>query len=186
MMNEAELTASLAAAGLTFLGMVELSAPLMPPTLANLATGYPPEGELPGGVFVELNDPQLLDKANVGWYECSLDVGLFNQEREFLVAVECEDDLWWWARVKLTEPWDIMGAGAAGALGVRRGLPRFVMMSLDGNSVVCGTDWESSIGCILARPRLSQRLRDFAEEWSGFDSTSEFDRTATQRWLAIL
>jgi len=182
-MNEPELAASLAAAGLVYLGMEESCALLLPPTLANLATGYPPEGEPPGGVSVELSDPRLLEKANAGWYEASLEVGLFNEQREFLVAIDRGDNAWWWARVRLTDTWDIMGVGAAGVLGIRWCLPRFVMTSVDCDVIVCGTDWESSIGCLLARPRRSQRFRDFAVQWAEYDSTSEFERAATRRWL---
>lgn len=56
---------------------------------------------------------------------------------------------WWWARVRLAESWDIMGAGSAAALGIGFGAPEFAMLSLAGDVIVCGTAGESSIGTVL-------------------------------------
>ncbi|MEV0606235.1 hypothetical protein AB0I61_07705 [Polymorphospora rubra] len=56
---------------------------------------------------------------------------------------------WWWARVRLAESWDIMGAGSAAALGIGFGAPEFAMLSLAGDVIVCGMTGESSIGTVL-------------------------------------
>ncbi|MEY9934588.1 hypothetical protein ABH926_009256 [Catenulispora sp. GP43] len=183
-MNAPELAAQLAVAGLRYRSMIDTTVPLLPPTLANLAPFSPADGEIPGGFQLEFDDPDLVERANTGWHEWCLKRGVFDERRDFLVAVRISDRDYWWARVELDDPWDIMGAGAAGILGIRRGFPRFTMMSLDGTAIISGTDWEIGVGCICAlNPQDVPKFRAFVESWADLEPPASFHREAAIRWL---
>ncbi|GAA3125464.1 hypothetical protein [Streptosporangium carneum] len=188
-MKESVIEASLAEAGLIFMGMVAISDPLIPPDLATRASSCFSE-ELTLAESVYLDDPLLLEKANREWYRMSREGGLFGEgERKFLVAVNCADgdspQIWWWAKAELSDPWDIMGAGAAsGALGAAHSYPGFVMLSLDGDVIVRGDRGEVSIDLTVVREphRLPIFLRH--GEWlAAWPDTDEFTRAALKRWL---
>ncbi|WP_126639421.1 hypothetical protein [Embleya hyalina] len=174
----------LASSGLVFLRLVSSERPLIPPTLATLASGYLPE-EWPRSI-VDSGDPDFVGKANKGWFDLSREGGLFGDDREFLVAVEIHDseDSWWWAHVRLAEVWDIVGAGSAAALGNDFGAPEFAMLSLTGDVIVCGVTGESSIGTVLVNGfRDLAGLRELADWQAGWLGTPEQERIATRRWL---
>jgi hypothetical protein len=58
------------------------------------------------------------------------------------------------------------------------------MMSVAGDVVVCGMEWQSSIGCVLMRePGRVEQLRDFAKWKAAWSRTSEHERLAIERWL---
>jgi len=187
--EDAQLTAKLASAGLVYIETVDGEASLLPPGLAATATSYR-EGDGWAGAGVDVDDPALIANANAGWFRLAVEGGLFKGiGSEFLVSVtraEGAEPNQWWARVSLAEPWDIMGAGAAtGILGIVAGHPAFVMSSLDGTVVLRGTTWESEIGCLLVRnPHRIDAYRQFLERKITNPRTTDRDREVIQRWLA--
>ncbi|MFG3346156.1 hypothetical protein ACGF1Z_13960 [Streptomyces sp. NPDC048018] len=178
----------LAPGGLVFLGLVDQEVPLVPPTIATVAADYPPPvGEWARSV-VETTAPDFVARANEGWFALARDGGLFGDDREFLVAVEVEGEEerndWWWARVRLDAAWDVMGAGAASALGVGPGAPEFAMLSVSGDVIVCGTTGPTSIGTVLVTGfRELAELREFAEWQADWSGTPQRERVTTRRWL---
>ncbi|MEH0576635.1 MULTISPECIES: hypothetical protein [Streptomyces] len=179
----------LAPAGLVFLGLMDLDLPLIPPALANMATGYqPPSREWPRAV-VDRGTPDFVTKANEEWYDLSRQGGLFGDDREFLVAValhEGGNDLWW-ARVRLAESWDLVGAGSASALGSGFGAPEFTALSVTGDVVAfCSSD-TASIGTVLAAGFSDLAgLRDLAEWKAGYPRTPRQEKAAARRWLEFI
>ncbi|MFF3948061.1 hypothetical protein ACFYYN_24960 [Streptomyces sp. NPDC001902] len=174
----------LAPAGLVFLGLMAPEHRLIPPTLANAATGYPPAfGDWRRSV-VGSDTPDFVDTANKGWFDLSREGGLFGDDREFLVAVEIDEGDHWWARVRLDEPWDIVGAGSAAALGIGFGAPEFAMLSVTGDVIVCGRTGESSIGAVLVNGFSDLAgLRQLAEWKAGWRGTPQQEKAAARRWL---
>ncbi|MCX5306297.1 hypothetical protein OG304_23055 [Streptomyces sp. NBC_00160] len=187
MTDVTELADRLHAAGLIFRGMADLDCPLIPPKLATGAAGYPPpSGRWPVS-SVEIDAQDWVVRANKGWFELSRDGGLFSADREFFVAVERQEEEWWWARVGLAETWDVMGAGAAGLLGSGYGVPGFTMLSLAGDVIVCGMEWQTTIGAVLVSHFDEHRkLREYSEWTAGWQGTPEQERVAIRNWLSIL
>ncbi|MEU9119348.1 hypothetical protein AB0C96_05715 [Streptomyces sp. NPDC048506] len=188
-MDESRLAASLAKAGLKYLGMADSTAPLIPPALAGFANSCPAEG-VTDVEYLMSDDPQLLEKANSGWYRLSREGGLFpTGNPEFLLAVNYaepdEPHVWRWARVSLSDPWDIAGTGAAtGILGNGSGHPAFVMLALDGNAIIRAQQGEKSTEFVLVRePHRVRFFRQHGEWMARRPRTGEFDRTAIERWL---
>ncbi|MCQ4045921.1 hypothetical protein ACFOSC_17120 [Streptantibioticus rubrisoli] len=188
-MKEVELSASLADAGLTLLGMIDPATPLIPPTLATFASSCPEEGGV-SFVTVSSAEPRLPEVANFEWHRLSREGGLFGEDNaDFLVAVNCADanspKIWQWAKVRLSDDWDIVGAGAAsGVLGNGACHPAFVMLSLDGNVIVRGDEGETSLDFTLVRdPHRNQTLRRRGEWMASRPRTDEFTRAALERWL---
>jgi hypothetical protein len=183
-MNEADYSGRLAPAGMIFLGLMDLESPLVPPTLATLAPGYPPESGTWSRSVVGTDVPGFITRANEGWFELSRKGRLFGDDREFLVAVEILEDDWWWAHVKLAESWDIMGAGSAAALGTGFGEPEFVMLSLAGDVIVCGTAGGFMIGAVLVNDFQDLTgLRELAHWKASWPGASQQERIAARRWL---
>ncbi|MFI1712675.1 hypothetical protein [Streptomyces litmocidini] len=136
--------------------------------------------------YFDFNEPDLIGRANRGWYELATSFGLFDADREFLLALPARRynprvDLrqpYVWRRVRLLDDWDVMGA-ACGirrgrsmlgfdecALGSRAGRPEFAMLSLDSMVSVVGTTWQGGISS-LAVPNPGdtepvRRLIDYA------------------------
>ncbi|MDH6119508.1 hypothetical protein ABH930_004265 [Kitasatospora sp. GAS204A] len=188
--DDAALATVFSTAGLDYLGMVDPGVPLIPPALATLVSSCSEED----GILarsVESGDPQLIEKVNSEWYRISSGGGLFGVENpEFLVAVNRFGDtlprVWWWAKVKLADRWDIAGDGAAsGILGNGPGHPAFVMLSLDGNVVVRGDRGEEWVDCVLLRnPQRVGMLRQHGQWLVERPRTDEFTRAALERWLS--
>ncbi|MEV0133334.1 hypothetical protein AB0H83_33330 [Dactylosporangium sp. NPDC050688] len=179
----------LAAAGLIFLGLVELERPLVPPELATLACGRPlAEGIYPRFVCTD-EDPDLVDRANRGWFDLCRAGGLFGDDREFLVAVEIDAELqdWWWARVRLADAWDIAGVGAAGALGTGFGRPEFGMLSVAGDIIVfCTSDPHSISAVLVPGSAVFDGMRKLAN-WKAEDPRlSPHERATARRWLSSM
>ncbi|WP_329362409.1 hypothetical protein [Streptomyces sp. NBC_01483] len=174
----------LAPGGLIYLEMMDPEHPLIAPTLATRASGYQPASGKWSRSVVDSGAPDFVTMANKGWFDLSREGGLFGAAREFLVATETHEGDWWWARVRLAESWDIMGAGSAAALGSGFGAPEFAMLSLTGDVIVCGTTGDSSIGTVLVNDfRTLTGLRELANwkaEWRG---TPQQERSASRRWL---
>src|SRR5512142_1620248 len=111
-MDESALTTALAKAGLVFRGLVDRSVPLVPPAVAGFANSV--LGDFHDAV--EVDDPDKVAKVNALWHRLCLAGGLLTEDHpEFLLAVDCSDSdwprVWWWARVALTDRWDIAGDG---------------------------------------------------------------------------
>jgi hypothetical protein len=183
-MNEADYSERLAPAGMILLGLIGLESPLIPPTLATLAPGYPPGSGKWSRSVVGTDVPDFATRANEGWFELSRKGGLFGDDREFLVAVGILEGDWWWAHVKLAESWDIMGAGSAATLGIGFGVPEFAMLSLTGDVIVCGTAGGSTIGAVLVNEFQDLTgLRELADWKASWPGTPQQERIAARRWL---
>lgn len=194
-MQEAELAEGLAAAGLTYLGMVEPSAPLIPPRLAAFANSAAADGN-EWAASVESDAPDLRERFNHEWYMLAADQGLFSRENpEFLLAVavavedeggESEHRASWWARVALRAEWDLAGAGAAAQVtGCGWGHPEFVMLSLDGNVIVRGSQGERWTDVVCLRdPHRIRSLREMGARMTDSRSIPRETREAIARWLA--
>ncbi|MEV5509363.1 hypothetical protein [Streptomyces orinoci] len=181
--RKTKLAERLAAGGLVFLGMVDPDRPLIPPTLAGMATSYP-ESEKWRTSSVDRDAADCVTRANEGWFDLAREGGLFGDDREFLVAVAISEEDDWWARVRLAETWDVMGAGSANALGNGFGLPAFHMLSLTGDVVVCGMVWQSSIGTYLVSGfEKVKGFRDNAEWKANWARTPRYEALAIRRWL---
>lgn len=174
-------------AGLVFLGLVDPASPLIPPTLANAATGYaPPSGGWRRSV-IERDAPDFVATANKGWFDLSREGGLFGDDREFLVAVEVQGGDFWWARVRLDESWDVVGAGSADALGIGFGAPEFVMLSVSGDVIVAGRTGDSSVGTVLVTGFSDVvGLCEHAEWKAGWQGTPQQEKAAIRRWLEAI
>jgi hypothetical protein len=189
MMDESNLSTSLAGAGLHLLGMVDTSEPLIPPTLATFVSSCGTEDGA-WGETVGLDHRRLREEANSLWHRMALRGGLFGEgDPRFLIAVNLssgESPRWWWAQVQLLDEWDMVDAGAAsGVLGHGPFRPSFVMLSLD--------------GCVILRCDLGQASIDFSMvreshhaptllrhgEWMvGSPRFDDVTRAATGRWLS--
>src|ERR1700761_862069 len=168
MLHDSDINASLGRAGIIFRGFADQSAPLLPPVLASMAANFSLDTKGFDSFSVESGDPRVRDKANAEWYRISSTGNLFDEaSREFLVGVKIEENdgfgLWRWARAAIEDSWDVMGSGAAELLGNGPCLPGFIMMSLNGRTIVRGMVWETSIGAVAVRdPQDIPKFREFA------------------------
>jgi hypothetical protein len=190
--GEAGLAEGLAHAGLVFQGWHTPVVPHIPPELAAAAFDFPRmEGR--HRASVEFTDPDLLEETNGGWYRVASDAGLFGEDDPvFLVGVllEQDDPVARWATVRLTVPWDIMGAGGRhGMLGTAWCRPGFTMLSLDGDVIVRGDTTSTAVYTAGIRtPRHQVRFMDWARSVGGesyFRSKPEL-RAAVATWLRTL
>ncbi|MEH0581602.1 MULTISPECIES: hypothetical protein [Streptomyces] len=186
-MEEAEFAASLLDAGLQWCA-AEAGGGALPVTAAWLATSCRREDGRRDET-VRRDDPQLIEKANDGWFRLARDHGFLGEDREFLLGVNHADDesvpILRWARVRLLQEWDIMGAGAAtGILGSAAGFPEFAMLSLDGNVILRGTVWQETIGSLLVPdPHRVKIIRDYVERRSANPRTPAAERAEGEAWL---
>ncbi|MFF4315015.1 hypothetical protein [Streptomyces sp. NPDC001507] len=131
----------------------------------------------------------MIEKANDGWFRLALDHGFLGDDREFLLGVNHADDdsvpVLRWARVRLVEEWDIMGAGVAtGMLGSAAGFPEFAMLSLDGSVILRGTTWQEFIGSLVVPdPHRVQIIRDYVARRSASPRTPAAERAEGEAWL---
>ena len=165
---------------------------VLPVRAVGAASSYSPE---PGvrGFCLAYDAPRLVEQANQQWHELAISIGLFDENREFLLALPSAplspQQLrrrmiagppvhFAWRRVRLLERWDIMGAGAVGHLGIHSGHPGFFLLSVDGAAVVVGTTWEAGIGAIaVPDPAARKSTRDYLD-WA----TSREDRSGQRSW----
>ncbi|MES4903245.1 MULTISPECIES: hypothetical protein [unclassified Streptomyces] len=187
-MQEAELAEGLAAAGLTYLGPVDPSTPLIPPRLAAFANSTAAEGK-EWAASVESDAPDFRERVNHEWYMLAADQGLFQRQNpEFLLAVagrEPEHGASWWARVALRAEWDLAGAGAAAHVtGCGWGHPEFVMLSLDGDVIVRGSQGQKWTDFVCLRnPHHIRSLREMGAHMTESSSIPQETREAITRWL---
>ncbi|MFS4098027.1 hypothetical protein [Streptomyces sp. AF1A] len=188
-LHEAELVKNLAAAGLKYLDIVTYSSALIPPQLASFANSIATDGQ-EWAVSIENDAPDFRERMNHEWYMLSAHQGLFAREHpQFLIAVrDVEDDhpnTSWWARVALEAEWDFAGAGAeARVTGCGWGHPEFVMLSIDGNVIVRGSqgqDW-MDIVC-LREPHRIPSLRKLGAKFAESNTITDQTRNALIRWL---
>ncbi|MFC6879627.1 MULTISPECIES: hypothetical protein [Actinomadura] len=185
-MSEADVADRLAATGLAFQNWHEKDRNYIPVGLTALSIHFP---DVPGRMYssVANDDPDILEKANVGWYRTARDGNLFESaDPRFLVGAKPTTDarVWQWAVVRLTEPWDIMGAGGrTGTLGVAWCRPGFAMLSLDGEVIVRGDTWENEIGTVRVRTPRHREFLDFARTIADDPSEPPAFRTEIKTWL---
>lgn len=180
-----DLKEALTGAGIRLVGVLDGPGDLIPPVVAFQAVSCPPDDERTDAV-ADIEDPLLRQKANSDWYRLSFEGGLFSEEeRRFLLGVSLVGrSSGIWCLVELVEPWDIMGKGAAGPLGSGCCRPEFVMLSRDGEVLVCGTTGQFHISTLVVkRPGRSGVLRRFAHWVAGPGAGQEHDRAAARRWL---
>lgn len=142
--------------------------------------------------FLDYDEPNLIRRANQGWYELATSSRLFGADREFLLALPAHrysaraasrHRRSVWRRVRLLDTWDIMGAACAIRLGTneyghpehllgsRAGRPEFAMLSLDSTVAVLGTTWETGISSLaVPNPGDTEPVR------------RTLDRVANREW----
>ncbi|MGA4959434.1 hypothetical protein [Streptomyces lavendulocolor] len=189
-MNETQLTASLAQAGLRYCGP-DRTFGALPVKAAWLAVSCRREDGR-RDLVVDKEDAQLLANANAAWFRLASESGLLGGgDRMFLLGVDFADadagsvpDLRW-IRVQLMEEWDVMGAGVtSGLLGSGAFCPEFVMLSLDETVVLRGTTWDRRIGVLtVPNPDRVQLIRTYVERLAINPRTAPAERTIAENWL---
>lgn len=188
-MKVSDISTQLGKAGLELTAVADRSEVLVPPNLAGFVKDIC-EIEADDLTTVEKREPDLQGRINESWYRLAGHGGLFESaRREFYVAVDlAEPDgeaEYWWARVVLRDVWDLAGAGAAtGVLGNGFLHPAFVMLSLDGESIVRVDEGELVVELALVRNVSGERrLREHGVWMLSSSSTNESTRSAIRRWL---
>jgi hypothetical protein len=175
----------LASAGLRTSSEDKLPEGLIPPTIAAHAVDYPASDKRISA-SVDIDDPALRQRANEDWYRLSIEGGLFTREDpRFYVALQRgEEDHLTWIHAELMGSWDIMGAGANGPLGSGYCRPEFVMLSLNGKSICCGTTWQFAIGTVvITAAAQSPFFRNYAEGVVKSTWTHPEVRESVLEWL---
>lgn len=188
-MQEDEISKGLAAAGLDYRGMESPSMPLIPPRLAAYANSTATEGQ-EWAASVENDAPDFQERVNHEWYMLCSHRGLFpRQDPQFLIAVQygAEESSResWWARVALRTEWDLAGAGAAAQVtGCGWGHPEFVMLSLDGNVIVRGSQGQIWTDFVCLRdPHRIPSFRNMGASLIESKSIPAGTHDAVIRWL---
>jgi hypothetical protein len=165
MFDQQAIEASLRTAGIA---MLDFSWPFsaLPASAAWMLAACLPEDGRVDRTF-DLDEPDVVPKANEAWWELAVEYGLLDADRAFLVSVGPVDEVDparpHWARVRLEQQWNVVGAGIDnGVLGGPPGRPGFVMLSLDEGVLIGGTTWQDSIGIIaLPNPAAASAIRKF-------------------------
>ncbi|MFF9086894.1 hypothetical protein ACF1BE_10845 [Streptomyces sp. NPDC014991] len=139
---------------------------------------------------IENDAPDFRERVNHEWYMLGAHQGLFiTSKPQFLIAVRDVEndrpDMAWWARVQLQTDWDFAGSGAeAGVTGYSWGRPEFIMLSLNGNVVVQGSQGQkwTDIVCLRDAYHITP-LREMGMKLSEDASIPEETRGALSRWL---
>lgn len=164
-LTDIDVAAALAPAGLLFIererGEVEL--PLKPNRSA--ASSRPEDGRFDArpDEVVDVDDPDLVTKVNAGWLRMATEFGLFDEQREFLISINCSDDVddpeQAWVRVRLLADWDIAGSGVEQLRGhfagmfTTRFVPEFWVLSRDQRMLMNTTIWgNGTVSTIVIRP----------------------------------
>jgi hypothetical protein len=193
--QEAGLAQRLAAAGLNYLGMADVSAPLVPPRLAAFADSAAAGGR-EWAVSVENGAEDFRERVNHEWYLLCAGRGLFDREdpRFFVAAATTmttsgqdgdTQQVSWWAEVALRSEWDLAGAGAeAQVTGRGLGHPDFVMLSLDGTVIVRGSQGQkwTDIVCLQHAEQVSS-FREMGVSMTRNEAIPSRTREALTRWL---
>jgi len=167
MFDQQAIEASLRTAGIAVLDF-KWPPPTLPASAAWMLTACLPEDGRIDYTF-DLDEPDLIERANDAWWQLVVEYGLLDADRRFLVSVGPVDQEIparpHWARVRLERDWNIVGGGVDnGVLGGPAGRPGFVMLSLDESVVIGGTTWHDSIGIIaLPNPVAASAIRKFVD-----------------------
>jgi hypothetical protein len=164
--TDAVVAANLAPAGLEFVERVngEVSLPLPPyHSPASCRSEHGRFDSRPEEV-VDVEDPDLPAKVNAGWWRMATEYDLFDNQNEFLIAVDYRDPEaispeMAWVRVRLADAWDLAGSNVT-ALGsyfaglfTERFVPEFTMLSLDHKAMLNTTVWgNGTVSTIVIRP----------------------------------
>ncbi|MEV4005942.1 hypothetical protein [Actinomadura sp. NPDC049753] len=115
--SDADIAAALAPAGLRFLGREAGDVPLPTRPGRSAASSRTEDGRIDAepDEVVGVDDPELATKLNAAWLRLAQQHGLFNERREFLLAIDCStgDELQpapAWVRVQLKGEWTSRGA----------------------------------------------------------------------------
>ncbi|MGW7319291.1 hypothetical protein [Streptomyces sp. NPDC054865] len=156
----------------------------VPEGVMPFVAGYRAE-DFVGGFSHSYDTPRLVERLNQDWYRLALSLGLFDDQREFLVQLPqgvlthraANHNLHWgprvppavWTRVRLLDRWDIMGRGAQSAfLGIHAGHPGFAMMALDSSIFVGASTGERGVDVVaVARPDHSENILQFLKGFVG-------------------
>lgn len=166
LLTDADIAALLAPAGLLFVERErgEIQLPLKPNKSA--ASSLPEDGRFDArpDEVVDVDDPDMAAKLNAGWLRMATEFGLFDEHREFLIAVDYSDDPVYeperaWVRVRLLEEWDIAGSGVEqlgswfAGMFTKRFVPEFWVLSLDQRMLMNTTVWgNGTVSTIVIRP----------------------------------
>lgn len=167
MSDQQAIEASLQTAGISMLDFVWPASGL-PADAAWMLTACLPEDGRIDRIF-DLDEPNLIGKANDAWWQLVVEFGLLDKDRRFLVSVgPVDQDIParpHWARVRLEHDWNVVGRGVDnGVLGGPPGRPGFVMLSLDEGVLIGGTTWHDSISIIaLPNPAAASAIRKFVD-----------------------
>lgn len=187
--SDADIAAELAPAGLRFVER-DRARVRLPSQAANLAPSCRDEDgridALPHEV-VELDDPDMAEKVNAGWFRLAVESGLLTEHREFLIEVDYSDtpdepELAW-VRVRLLDEWDVAGSGVS-ALGTYG--PEFTALSVDEKVLMRTTRWgDGTVSTLVVpSPATVSIIRNYAE-WMRSDPFYPPDiQQAARTWLA--
>lgn len=165
MFDQRAIEASLWTAGIAVLDFSWPSHALPASAAWMLSACLPEDGRI--DLTFDLDEPDLIAKANDAWWKLVVEYGLLDEDRRFLVSVGPMDHEIparpHWARVRLERDWDIVGQGVDnGVLGGPPGRPGFMMLSLNEGVLIGGTTWQDSIGIMaLPNPISASAIRKF-------------------------
>ncbi|MFJ9607834.1 hypothetical protein ACIRS1_15990 [Kitasatospora sp. NPDC101176] len=169
-LTDAEIGNLLAPAGFRFLERVhgEVQLPPLPP-YHSPASARPEHGRFDShqDEVADLDASDMADKVNASWLRMATEYGLFDGNREFLLAVSRadlgedpdEEPYTVWLRVRLLDDWDLVGSevdllrSGFATLFTARFVPEFTAASLDGRMMMNTTVWgNGTISTIVIRP----------------------------------
>ncbi len=117
-LTDAAVAAELAPAGLRFMERLHGEVVLPLPADRSAASCRPEDGRFDSSPdeVIDVNDPELPAKVNAGWWRMATEYELFDERREFLLAVDYRDlgarePESAWVRVRLVDGWDLAGSG---------------------------------------------------------------------------
>ncbi|WP_327071998.1 hypothetical protein [Kitasatospora sp. NBC_01302] len=169
-LTDAEIGDLLAPAGFRFIERIqgEVRLPSLPPYYSPASAG-PEHGRFDShqDEIVDVGASDMADKVNASWYRMATEFGLFDANREYLLAVNREslgeepDDepFTVWLRVRLLDGWDLVGSevdllrSGFATLFTTRFVPEFTVASLEGQMMMNTTVWgNGTVSTIVIRP----------------------------------
>ncbi|MEV7012142.1 hypothetical protein [Streptosporangium sp. NPDC051022] len=181
--TDAEMAAMLAPAGLRFIerrNQDEVQLPSLPPGHSAASTG-PEHGRFDShpDEIADVDDPDMPDKVNASWFRMATEYGLFNEDREFLLAAnyteydetyDGEDHIAW-VQVRLLDGWDFVASevdrlrSSMAGLLTTRFVPEFTVASLDGRTMMNTTVWgDGTVSTIAICPSHKEEPRHSPEQ----------------------
>ncbi|MFE2942545.1 hypothetical protein ACFXKG_26360 [Streptomyces sp. NPDC059255] len=191
-----ELLEKLTDAGFGALGVVGTRDDLAPVLVARYVTQlHPDDGRQ--DVLIGHDEPNLRSRINEEWERAARKHGLFPKagdgRPDFLIGLDVSVDMpdesefksYRWVHVRLSEGWDIAGAGCeSGLLGAGADNPTFVMMSVGGDVVMVAGYWQIGIGfSVASRPEKIPKLREHAKRIASYAHIESEQRNWAERWL---